>query len=531
MSYLKRSISALLLVMLTVIPLKLSAASDFRIEILERDGSYVETVRHTRIKGNIIYNNVSSRQIINYIGLNMKDNPDFSIVVGDGYMKHGWGMSNLQDQIHSTNLRYPNSKVIAGVNGDFYNMSNGIPIGAYVKDYEVLYEGVDYERTLVGFKDNGEMVFGKPTFEGYEVMVFDEDGSRKLHQLKVNGFNRLPGENETTVLFTDFEGPIESELNKMVFEGIDVKTDGSKQHYFAKGKLNSITKETINVPNYGFVIMGDKVFEEGLITENDTVIVQQKLGGKFEGVRHALAGAEHLVINGVPQTTFGYPSAAAEHRAPRTAVGVKADGTVFFVTIDGRQQHNHMEGTKAAETAEIMAYFGAVDAINLDGGGSTTMALLNLETGQYDIKNSPSDNPLAGTLRRNANGIFFLKGKLEEPIPPVPFPDTRPVLTVPQNIMIDYYGNLMFLGVEHADHYEVLVGSKKYITDKQTVKLDLDPGIHEIKIRAFGDHLTHKQSPYSEPFIMTTYSIGIQGLIDGLLEYARSINADINKEE
>jgi len=70
-------------------------------------------------------------------------------------------------------------------------------------------------------------------------------------------------------------------------------------------------------------------------------------------------------------------------RNPRTIAGRTANGTIVFATIDGRQPTS--VGATLAETARIAHSLGMVDAVNLDGGGSTTMSvrgqLLNQPSG------------------------------------------------------------------------------------------------------------------------------------------------------
>ena len=61
-------------------------------------------------------------------------------------------------------------------------------------------------------------------------------------------------------------------------------------------------------------------------------------------------------------------------RNPRTLAGVTADGRLLLVTVDGRQP-GHSVGASFAESAAIMQALGAVDAVNLDGGGSTAMTV------------------------------------------------------------------------------------------------------------------------------------------------------------
>ena len=71
-------------------------------------------------------------------------------------------------------------------------------------------------------------------------------------------------------------------------------------------------------------------------------------------------------------------------RNPRTAVGRRTDGTVLLVVADGRNQE--AAGLSMRELQQVMAALGCVDAINLDGGGSTTMVV------HGEVVNHPSDN-------------------------------------------------------------------------------------------------------------------------------------------
>lgn len=72
-------------------------------------------------------------------------------------------------------------------------------------------------------------------------------------------------------------------------------------------------------------------------------------------------------------------------RHPRTAIGIKADGKVILLTVDGRQENS--AGMSLHELTKTMRWLGCVDAINLDGGGSTTLWVSN-----KGVINHPSDN-------------------------------------------------------------------------------------------------------------------------------------------
>lgn len=89
-------------------------------------------------------------------------------------------------------------------------------------------------------------------------------------------------------------------------------------------------------------------------------------------------------------------------RAPRTAVGVRSDGTVFFLVTDGRSGTN--SGLSLTELADLMIRQGAVWAGNLDGGGSSTVVSREPGADKLTVQNNPSD----GAERRVANAWLFV---------------------------------------------------------------------------------------------------------------------------
>ncbi|NUW34303.1 phosphodiester glycosidase family protein [Nonomuraea sp. SMC257] len=123
-------------------------------------------------------------------------------------------------------------------------------------------------------------------------------------------------------------------------------------------------------------------------------------------LKAAVGGNYVLVKDGVVQNSAD----PAAH--PRTAVGFSADGRkMYLLTVDGRQADSR--GVTLNELAAMMAELGAANALNLDGGGSSTM--LAREPGQADVQveNSPSD----GGERHVPNGIALFSpegsGKLK----------------------------------------------------------------------------------------------------------------------
>lgn len=75
-------------------------------------------------------------------------------------------------------------------------------------------------------------------------------------------------------------------------------------------------------------------------------------------------------------------------RNPRSAIGIKRNGNIIMLTVDGRNENS--AGMSLHELAKLMHWLGCVSAINLDGGGSTTLWVANATGGE--VVNFPSDN-------------------------------------------------------------------------------------------------------------------------------------------
>ncbi|MDA5107242.1 phosphodiester glycosidase family protein [Brevibacillus thermoruber] len=88
------------------------------------------------------------------------------------------------------------------------------------------------------------------------------------------------------------------------------------------------------------------------------------------GVRDAMSFRPQLIVNG--KNLFADKPAKSWGIQPRTAVGQKADGTIVFLVIDGRQP-GHSIGASMNDVAEILASRGVVNAMAMDGGSSSMM--------------------------------------------------------------------------------------------------------------------------------------------------------------
>jgi hypothetical protein len=156
------------------------------------------------------------------------------------------------------------------------------------------------------------------------------------------------------------------------------------------------------IPNDGYLIIatGDRAEELAQVLKPGEIVEIETVFGEGKRDVFALNGAPLLLkggasidrahLEGWPLDELT-PAALADEmhqwfslRAPRTAVGVRQDGRILFVTIDGRRSDVSV-GATIDELRGVMRALGAVDALNLDGGGSTTLVV------DGEIKNTPSD--------------------------------------------------------------------------------------------------------------------------------------------
>ena len=107
----------------------------------------------------------------------------------------------------------------------------------------------------------------------------------------------------------------------------------------------------------------------------------------------AVGGRPRLVRDSaiVPEVDTGGQPGFATGRHPRTAIGI-ADSSkrLLLVVVDGRQAP-YSDGMTLRELATLMQALGAREALNLDGGGSTTMVVENRKSRKLEIANRPSD--------------------------------------------------------------------------------------------------------------------------------------------
>jgi exopolysaccharide biosynthesis protein len=199
---------------------------------------------------------------------------------------------------------------------------------------------------------------------------------------RIDGINR-PRLDDELILYTP-------EFNDSTLTG-----SSGAEAVVAGGRVRSIQNGTGDaaIPPGGWVVSGHGASRAWVLKNmKEGARVELKSRIRFRPTppftpEFVLGGGPRLVRGGRPAAASDpgiYPEGFAAARHPRTAAGVRADGRILLVTVDGRQPEMSV-GMTIAELTALLIELGAVEAVNMDGGGSTAMVVRDR------VINSPSD--------------------------------------------------------------------------------------------------------------------------------------------
>ncbi len=201
---------------------------------------------------------------------------------------------------------------------------------------------------------------------------------------------------------------------------------GPNGELFANGVYAGVSNGVVASPNNSF----EPIFN---VSQNNIASILTAAGPNttttLEGVAlyNAQGGNQRLLQGGNNVTPIDASYTVTVN--PHTALGVSQDGKrIFLMTVDGRQ-NDYSEGMRTDEMADLLRHYGAWDAINVDGGGSTTMVMDDSNDSLQNARviNSPSDNSSGQTvgserLVANSMAVFAQHNPNYVPLPVVPRP-------------------------------------------------------------------------------------------------------------
>ncbi len=344
---------------------------------------------------------------------------------------------------------YPEENYVAGINADFFNMSTGVPESAYIKNGE-LYT-TDRNSFCLAEASDGHYFIDRPqislllisdsTETEYTVLHLNKEFSEYglyLYNARYSPTTHISTANTAVVLCPYTECFTADELTQLFVQTVGEESQEAKAQfdalcdsaaaYFSLTKIGdryyhtsapnphigqsekvvvtSVNPEAGNesIPenayllcaansSYGYTLMA--------MNEGDTFVLKIDGNEAFYDVQNAVGTGTMIVMDSAvaDDRTFSHYMSAQ----PRSAVGIRADGSLVFYAVDGRQK-NHSAGLKLYDLGERMLSLGCVYAANLDGGGSTVVHASLPGSDEAVTVSSPS----GGSERRVSNGAAFL---------------------------------------------------------------------------------------------------------------------------
>lgn len=306
--------------------------SGSRITDVEKGVKYVRMIRY--------YNNRPVR--INIVEVSTNVNSDLSIEPATA--------SNTLAARSKISSIAKRENAIAAINGGYFKPQTGVPLGTLMINKK-MYTGPIYDRVALGIFDDGY---------GMARVQLKSTVDTNIGGLKIDNINQPRMLSTHTIVYTPDWGEYSPPCPKY-----------GKQITVSNGKLVASSYGSALIPKDGFVIVGPE-------KDLDTIIKAKrfklniKMNPDWKNVNHIISGGPYLIKNGdIYVDMTAQKLGAIGGRNPRTAIGYTRDNHLVMLTADGREGSSI--GLTLMELASLMKEFGCVNAMNLDGGGSTVM--------------------------------------------------------------------------------------------------------------------------------------------------------------
>lgn len=365
----------------------------FGLYYLPNSESYDDGIR--KVADGIVFyrHNLDGPYQINILEVNLKDRSNRLVAWRSG------GLVNTTEQLKDAANQ--GKKAIAGINADFFNFQSTLPIGNQVSD-GIWVHGITSRRAHVLIDSNHQLIFMPVSFMG---SLTDKSGNTA----SITGVNRHRANNQS-MIYNNHYGWANSrndssgvELSIQLLEGQtwvagntlkvrvaeksnEVHQGGSHDHLISVGREHS---------SYSFYRN---------VSVSDTLeLFLGFTNARLQGIKQVIGGGGIILRDSknVSGESVEYERIAESFlttKHPRTVIATNQSRTkLWLIAIDGRQSVSI--GMNFDDMADYLLKLGASDAINLDGGGSTTLVIGS------EVVNSPSDP----TGERAVANILFIE--------------------------------------------------------------------------------------------------------------------------
>lgn len=359
------------------------------------DGYTIEIGSGTTSTHNTWYSDQEGvgQQTENYVTYNPNEFVEPIITHGE-YL---YGASTINTEV--SRIRNLGINSLAGINADYFSLETGIPMSNIISDGKIITKS-DGSQYGIGILEDNTAFMSKLIM--YSTM-FREDGTT----ISINHINKLRQPYGIYMMTNDYSDQTHNKTN-----GFDVILTDIEGEISIGSEITAIVESvteyngSIAIPDGKVVISVDANASAEYVEAIKSLQTGEKIEVTFgyegderwEDVKLGIgATGEVLIENGVVNTDFK----VGAH--PRTALGIRKDGSIIMYTIDGRQK-GYSYGVQLRSLAKRLEELECVDAINLDGGGSTSYIVQLPGENVTTLINSPSDGKL-----RSVSNFMFLK--------------------------------------------------------------------------------------------------------------------------
>ncbi len=389
---LKKFVSALTLLAFTISPANISASVLGSSKI---NGYTAQIGEGTHFTHNVFYSdqNGVGKQTENYITYSPNSTVLPTITNGAAL----YGTTTLSNEL--SRLEGLGNDIIGGSNADFFSLQTGVPMSNAIVDGKILTKDASGQDAIGILPDGTAFV----SYFSLNSVLIKKDGT----EANIYNINKYRQPYAIYMMSSDF-----GTETKNTTEGIDVILNPIDGEMKLGTKMTAVV-EAINEQK------GSAPIPKGKLV----ITIDKKAPAEFLDPIKSLTVGEEIYINFSANgdkrwndVTLGMGSVGGRllidgeinpnlqaGAAPRTAIGIKADGSILLYTIDGRQS-NHSYGVQLKTLAARMKELGCIEALNLDGGGSTQIAAQLPGNENSALMNKPSDGK-----ERKVSTFFFFK--------------------------------------------------------------------------------------------------------------------------
>lgn len=326
------------------------------------------------------------------------------INLGDPYVKIDAITSNESiGKLASTISLARASGAAAAVNASFFTPlgdGRGEPLGPVVKSGSIISASSSfnsYQDSMATFSmDDLKKVF----FDYWKIKITLLTPSGV--SIPANQYNLPSGQKYNDITIIDRKYSIVTPGSSEKYpDMVEIIVDSGKVIEVRQGQPSS------SIPANGYAIISRGSKGQDLLSRfkaGDPVAMSISTTPDWEKLKLAVSGGSILVKDGKIPSSFSFDPSDISKRNPRTVIGSSKDGKqLILLTVDGRQ--NSSIGLTQTETAELMQELGAWNALNMDGGGSTTMVARKQGESTLSVVNKPSESTRSVST---ALGIFSI---------------------------------------------------------------------------------------------------------------------------